>query len=325
MRGLWPGALMAGVIAMAARFVSGHYGGPTMLYALLFGIAFNFLSEERRTAPGIEFSARSILHLGVALLGARITLADATALGWHTVALVSTGVLATIAAGWSIGRALGLKNDHAMLSASAVAICGASAALALSALLPAHKDRERNLILTVIGVTALSTLAMIVYPMLAHALAFDDRAAGIFLGVTIHDVAQVVGAGYMVSNLAGESATIVKLMRVCMLVPVVLAVSWLFRERRADAASGPALLPWFLVAYLVLVGLNSAGALSAAAADLMRDLSSWCIVAAVAALGMKTSLKDLVQVGPRPVAAMALQTAFLAGFAIAWLLFFGTA
>ena len=118
-----------------------------MLYALLFGMAFNFLSEDERFWPGIRFASRNILRFGVALLGVRITTTEVVDLGWQAVALILVSVLATILIGGFIGRLGGLKNDQSILSAGAVAICGASAALAISSVLPRTEydpDRRRG-------------------------------------------------------------------------------------------------------------------------------------------------------------------------------------
>ena len=316
LRPVVPGLLLSAIIALAVRFVSDHLGGPAMLYALLFGMAFNFLSEDQRFWPGIRFASRNILRFGVALLGARITTTEVMDLGWQAVALILVSVLATILAGALIGRLGGLKNDQSILSAGAVAICGASAALAISSVLPSHKDHERNTILTVAGVTALSTVAMVIYPVLVSYLDYDDVTAGVFLGATIHDVAQVVGAGYIVSDQAGEISTLVKLIRVACLVPVVIVISLIMhRKRSADAAKEP-LLPWFLVAFVVLVVVNSLGWIPERVHDVLTPVSSWSLLTAVAALGVRTSLKSLAEVGPAPVGVMLAQTVFLAIFVI---------
>lgn len=316
---LGPGVLLASVIAMAARFISERYGGPVMLYALLFGIAFNFLKDDPQTAPGITFSAKSILRLGVALLGARITIEQVTTLGGSIALLVPIGVMFTIVIGWGIGRAFKLRTDHALLSAGSVAICGASAALAISSVLPNHKDKELNTILTVIGVTTLSTIAMIFYPILTSMLELSDRVAGVFIGATIHDVAQVVGAGYMISETAGDTSTVVKLMRVAMLVPTVVIISGVFRPKTEGKKTRAVPLPGFLLGFIALVGIGSLALIPSWLSQVLRHVSSWCIVAAVAALGVKTSPKEVVDVGPRPIAAMALQTAFIALFVLTWL------
>ncbi len=314
LRDAMPGLLLSATIALAVRFVSDRLGGPAMLYALLFGMAFNFLTEDERFARGIRFASRNILRIGVALLGLRITTDEVMELGWPVVALIVASVVATILIGGLIGRAFGLKGDQSILSAGAVAICGASAALAIASVLPSHKDSERNTILTVAGVTALSTVAMVFYPVFVTYLQYDNATAGIFLGATIHDVAQVVGAGYMISDQTGEISTLVKLIRVACLVPVVITISLIMHRRRSPESVSEPLLPWFLVAFVALVIVNSLGWVPEQAHEMLAPVSSWCLLTAVAALGVKTSLKALADVGPAPVGVMLIQTVFLAVF-----------
>jgi uncharacterized integral membrane protein (TIGR00698 family) len=311
-----PGLLLSATIALAVRFISDQLGGPAMLYALLFGMAFNFLTEDERFAAGIYFASRNILRIGVALLGLRITTGEVMALGWPVVALILSTVVGTILVGALIGRAFGLKGDQSVLSAGAVAICGASAALAIASVLPSHKDHERNTILTVAGVTALSTIAMVVYPVFVTWLGYDNVTAGVFLGATIHDVAQVVGAGYIISDQTGEISTLVKLIRVACLVPVVIVISLITHRSRAESPDRRPLLPWFLVAFVVLVIVNSMNWIPERAHDLLTPVSSWCLLTAVAALGVKTSLKALTDVGPAPVGVMVLQTVLLAALVL---------
>ena len=311
-----PGLLLSATIALAVRFISDQLGGPAMLYALLFGMAFNFLTEDERFAAGIYFASRNILRIGVALLGLRITTGEVMALGWPVVALIVSTVAGTILIGALIGRALGLKADQSVLSAGAVAICGASAALAIASVLPSHKDHERNTILTVAGVTALSTVAMVLYPVFVAYLGYDNVTAGVFLGATIHDVAQVVGAGYIISDQTGEISTLVKLIRVACLVPVVIVISLITHRSRADAPDKRPLLPWFLIAFVVLVVVNSMNWVPVSVHDALTPVSSWCLLTAVAALGVKTSLKALTDVGPAPVTVMVLQTVLLAGLVL---------
>ena len=315
-RAAMPGLLLSATIALAVRFVSDRLGGPAMLYALLFGMAFNFLTEDERFAAGIRVASRNVLRIGVALLGLRITTGDVMELGWPVVALVVGSVVATILFGGLIGRAFGLKGGQSVLSAGAVAICGASAALAIASVLPSHKDHERNTILTVAGVTVLSTVAMVFYPVFVTILEYDNVTAGVFLGATIHDVAQVVGAGYIISDQSGEISTLVKLIRVACLVPVVVSISLLMRRRLSPESGSLPLLPWFLVAFVVLVIVNSMGWVPAEAHAMFTPVSSWCLLTAVAALGVKTSLKALADVGPAPVGVMVVQTVFLAVFVI---------
>ncbi len=193
-----------------------------MLFALLLGMAMNFLGSEGRCTAGIGFSARSVLRVGVALLGLRITLSQVAAMGWQPPLLVVVSVTLTIGVSMVVARLFGFRGLFGLLTGGATAICGASAALALAAALPGHPLKERATLFTVIGVSALSTIAMIAYPMIVHALGLNPVQAGIFLGGTIHDVAQVVGAGYSISRETGDAATLVKLMRVSMLLPVIV-------------------------------------------------------------------------------------------------------
>ena len=319
-RVLAPGVLACAVVGAAASFLSGHYGAPVMLFALLLGMAMNFLSTDGPCGPGIEFTARQVLRIGIALLGLRITLAQVAALGWGPVGLVVLTVVLTIAVSMVVARLLGFQGVFGLLTGGATAICGASAALALSAALPSHPMKDKATLFTVIGVSALSTLAMVAYPTLARALGLDDQLAGIFLGATIHDVAQVVGAGYSLSNQTGDVATLVKLMRVAMLLPVILFASMLTRSRGTEAGTErPPLLPWFAVAFAVLVAINSTGWIPRVVQGAGNDISRWCLIAAIAAIGMKTHLKELATVGIKPVALMVGETVFLAVLALALL------
>jgi len=192
-KGTGQGILVSVVLAVAAQYLSEHYGAPAMLMALLLGIAFHFLSEEGGCVRGIEFTARTVLRIGVALLGARIGFDLLAGLGTELILLIILGVVATIAFGLTGAALLGRGWRFGVLTGASVAICGASAAMAVAAVLPNNENSERNLLFTVLSVTVLSTVAMILYPVLSYHLNLDHQIAGVFLGGTIHDVAQVVG------------------------------------------------------------------------------------------------------------------------------------
>ena len=264
-----------------------------------------------------------MLRFGVGLLGARITLDQITALGVAPILLVAGAVVVTIVFGALIARFFERSTAEGVLTGGAVAICGASAALAISAVLPRGERSSQFTLLTVVGVTALSTLAMILYPAVVRLLDLDAAGAGLFLGGTIHDVAQVVGAGYMISPEAGVHATFVKLFRVAMLVPVVLVLSFLYRRRGAASGTRAPLLPWFLVLFVVLAAVNSAGWIPLRAGDWLADFSRWCLVAAIAALGIMTSFAELAALGWQPVILMLAETAFLAVLIVTGLLLLG--
>lgn len=312
---IFPGVAVSVLVAATAQFLSEHYGAPAMLMALLLGLALNFLAEDgTRTAPGIAFTARTVLRLGVALLGARISVEMLADLGLPSIALVAGGVVLTILFALFATRIAGGGWSFALLTGGSVAICGASAAMAIAAVLPKHEKSERDLVFTVLSVTVLSTVAMVIYPMLADAFGFTTRDSGVFLGGTIHDVAQVVGAGFSISPETGETATLVKLIRVSMLAPVVLAISLVIRWRGlADTGGGkaPPLLPGFVVGFLVLAALNSLGLIPAAVADLTGQLSRWALLISIAAVGIKTSLVKTLAVGGAAIALIVAETVFL--------------
>ena len=310
-RELGPGVLLCVTVATAAQFLAQHYGAPQMLFALLLGIAFHFLTEEGKCNPGIEFSAKKVLRFGVALLGLRVTLDEMMSLGWEMLALVACGVVLTIAFGIGVSKLLGRRVRFGTLTGGAVAICGASAALAIAAVLPKSEHGERDTIFTVIAVTAFSTIAMVAYPLIASLSGLDDKLAGIFLGGTIHDVAQVVGAGYAISPESGDVATITKLLRVALLVPVVLTLSLYFRRHGgSEAKSLP--FPLFVVGFCVCVAVNSAGFAPNIVLEGLNELSGWLLVTAIAALGIKTSLKALFTIGYQPLVLVLSETVFIA-------------
>jgi uncharacterized integral membrane protein (TIGR00698 family) len=314
-----PGLLASFIVALAATFLSEHYGASVMLFALLLGMALNFLSAEGACAQGIGLASRQLLRLGVALLGLRITFSQLGELGWAPLAIVLVSVVATIAFGLLCARLFGFNRQFGLLTGGAVGICGASAALAIAAALPHHEKKERAVIFTVIGVSALSTVAMVLYPIVAKWLQLDARLTGIFFGATIHDVAQVVGAGYSVSDEAGDAATVVKLLRVLMLLPVILVTSLILRMKSDQPGRAGPLLPGFALAFAALVLVNSAGLIPAAVQHAGSELSRWFLVTAIAAIGMKTQLKDVATVGLKPVLMMIGETLFLMVLVIALL------
>ncbi len=323
LRALFPGFAVSALVAATAQFLSEHYGAPAMLMALLLGLALNFLAEDgTRTAAGISFTARTVLRLGVALLGARISVEMLAELGGPAIALVVAGVLLTIGFALLVSRLVGRSWRFALLTGGSVAICGASAAMAIAAVLPRHEKSERDLVFTVLSVTVLSTVAMVLYPMLAQLFAFDARDSGVFLGGTIHDVAQVVGAGFSIGPEAGETATLVKLIRVSMLAPVVLGFSLVIRQMGlADQTEGkrPPLLPGFVLGFLALAALNSVGLIPSALADAAAMLSRWALLVAIAAVGIKTSLGRMLEVGTGAIVLLIIETVFLGVFILAGL------
>ena len=312
----FPGIAISVLIAVAAKFLSEHYGAPAMLMALLLGIALHFLSEEGKAVQGITFSSKIILRIGVGLLGARVSVELLYNLGGALISLVILGVISTIAFGLIVGHFTKIDWRFTFLTGGSVAICGASAAMAISAILPKDKNSEQNLIFTVLGVTVLSTVAMIIYPIIVEYLGFDAKQSGVFLGGTIHDVAQVVGAGFSVSNETGEVATLVKLIRVSMLAPVVLVASLFIRSQNKSEPNDrkTPLLPFFVVGFLILAAINSFGWIPEQISPFVNACSRWALLISIAAVGMRISLKQMISVGKSSISLIVAETVFLAVF-----------
>lgn len=316
-RRLLPGILLSGTVAAAASFLGAHYGAPVMLFALLLGMAFNFLHVETPCRAGVDFAARFVLRLGVGLLGIRIVFEDMAQIGLAGAALIVACVGVTIAVGFLAAPLLGRQWRLALLTGGAVAICGASAAMAIAAVIPANEKTEQNTLFTVMAVTMLSTIAMVIYPLLFQASGFTDLQQGFLMGATIHDVAQVVGAGFSVSDAAGEMATIVKLFRISLLPAVLLGILLVVRApATSKGRSRIPLLPWFMVMFLALVTVGSFLDVPDAVTGQMELLSRGCLITAIAALGIKTSLKTLAQVGPGALAVVVIETLVLLGIAM---------
>ena len=327
-----PGALICGVIALSATFLSEHYGGPQLLYALLIGLSLHFLSLQESTRIGISFCARTVLRAGVALLGIRITLGQVSQLGIGVGVVLVLAVALTIGTGLLMARWLKRPTEEGILSGGSVGICGASAALAIASVLPQTPENERFTLLAVVGVTLLSTAAMVLYPFFMHLLALSPLQSGIFLGGTIHDVAQVVAAGMMMGPQAGDAATVVKLFRVVLLLPVVLLIAFAYRKHRAVKVErgGPAcavreevpLVPGFLIAFVLLVLLASTGVVPRPVVLAANDVSRWCLVIAISAAGVKTSFQDLQKLGWQPVVMLLTETIVIAAFVLAAIVVF---
>ena len=313
---LFPGVIVSMIVATTAQFLADQYSTPVMLLALLLGMAVSFLGQEGKTVDGISFTGKTLLRVGVALLGVRISADLIIGLGPQLIALVVIGVIATILFGLIIARFFGHSWRFGLLTAGAVAICGASAAMAISAILPKDARSEQHLIFTVLGVTVLSTAAMVAYPIVVHALDISDTNAGVFLGGAIHDVAQVVGAGFSISEPAGDTATLVKLIRVALLAPVVLVASLIIRSfaQAPEDGTKPPLLPTFVVVFIILAALNSLHLIPTEIANFLSQASRWLLLTAIAAVGMKTNLKHVLAVGGPAIALLFTETLFIASF-----------
>ncbi len=324
-----PGLALAIVLSVSAYVVAGFAGLPSILLALLFGLAAQPLVSGQAVRPGLNLAAKKMLRVGVGCLGAGVIASDIAALGWPVLVLCMVCVAFTIAVGCATARVLRSDTASGLLFGGAVAICGASAALAISAALPQTEENNSKTLVAVIGVTALSTIAMVLYPLITAYFGMSDKAAGIFFGAAIHDVAQVVGAGYMVSDAAGETATMVKLVRVSCLLPVVAIIAYSMSKTSAGKAAGMTggraqLFPVFLLGFVFLSIIASSGLIAPIVLDGIVDAGKALLLMAIAALGCLTSVQALCKIGWAPVTMLVIPTISLAVFALLVLASFPT-
>lgn len=320
-----PGLLVCIFIALATGFLSQNYGGPQLLYALLIGLSLHVVYSKESIKPGIDFCAKNMLRLGVAFLGIRITFTDIAEIGLSTGLMLAVAVTATVCLGYILAKLLKLPSSFGLIAGGSVGICGASAALAVASVLPKTKENERFTLLVVVGVTVLSTIAMVVYPFTLQLLDITALPAGIFLGATIHDVAQVVAAGMLFGPEAGDVATVVKLFRIALLLPVVLCISFFFGAEQSSQRLGWGslrLIPSFLIGFVALSMIASMQILPSSATHLIGDISRWMLVIAIAAAGLKTNFQELAKLGWQPVVMLVVETIFIAIIGLIFITYF---
>jgi len=297
------GVATAAALALAAGWIAAGLGDPlarnpvlmAMLLGLGIGLTFGCPAALR---PGLDFTKRSLLRLGIVLLGFRITAALLVDLGIVPVAIAAIE-LATVllAVRWAARRVFGLDPDLALLVAAGGGICGAAAILSFASM---KKERERHAGPAVTLITLAGTVALFAYPILyAHGWLprLDDRGFGVTVGASIFELAQVYGASASVSDEALNVATLVKLTKVLMLIPLLLAAG-LGEARRGESGSRRRLpVPWFIVAFLVVLAANSAFTFHPQLRAAMLGTSQFLLMMTTAALGLTTSLAALRAAG----------------------------
>ncbi len=309
----FPGLAMTIVASLAAAWLSERYGAPQMLMGLLIGLAFNFANADVRLHPGLNFASKTLLRWGIVLAGAQITVWQIVDLGWVSFLWIAATVGIVTLVGVGVARALGLGSAFGVLAGGAVAICGASAALALSSVLGEKRSSQAQLTLVLVAIAAASAVAMSIYPAIAFALGLTDQQAGFFVGASIHDVAQALGAGYSFSNDAGETAAIVKLTRVALLAPALAVVALCFQAEPGQARSRVG-VPWFVVGFLVLAAINSAVSMPPIVSSWAKDATGALLLVAVTATGIRSPMQLLLNQGWR--SAMPVIVATIAAFGL---------
>jgi uncharacterized integral membrane protein (TIGR00698 family) len=322
-RSVVPGLSLTAGIAAAALLVArtpGFSAFSPMIIAMVMGIAIrNTVGVKSWARPGIGFSVKRLLRIAIVLLGLQLTIVQVVAVGGRGMLIVAATLLASFIVTVRIGRWLGVNRQLAELIAAGTSICGASAVIATNTVTQAP---DEDVSYAVACVTIFGSLAMLIYPWLSTPLGLEPHAYGLWAGASIHEVAQVVAAGFQNGQAAGEFATIAKLARVMLLAPMVLFLGLLAQRaaarRRDDAAlAARPPMPWFVLGFVAMVGLGSMIGLPVEWKRGLATLTSFLLSTALAGMGFDTDLRKLTAEGIRPALLGAFASLFIASFSVA--------
>jgi uncharacterized integral membrane protein (TIGR00698 family) len=256
------------------------------------------------------------MRIGIALLGFQISLATLQVLDVADVAALTINVAIVLAAGWLLGPVLGITRELSLVAAASVAICGASAAAAVACLVMRNDSANRDVACTIGAVSILSSVAMLLYPLLVHITGLGPAAGGIFLGGSIHEVPHAVAAGYSVNPETGDMATVAKLLRVALLAPACIAMSFIATGRDASQKPSLPLPPAFLMGFVVAALLNVSGLVPREISQVTTPLSRFCLVTSMAAIGLTLPWRSIRVFGVKPIMLLLVLSATLIGLSL---------
>jgi uncharacterized integral membrane protein (TIGR00698 family) len=311
-----PGLLLTCGIAAAAfglHALPGLSALSPMILSIFLGIAFhNFARTPAWAKAGVVFSLRRVLRLAIILIGLQLTAQQVVAVGGTGLAVILITLACTFLVTTWAGHLLGVDARLAQLIAAGTSICGASAVIATNTVTDAP---DEDVAYAVACVTVFGSVAMFGYPLLLEALRLTPHAYGLWVGSSIHEIAQVVAAAYQGGTQAGDAATIAKLTRVMMLAPVVLSLGLLARSRGGEArASVP--MPWFVLGFIALIVLNSLFPIPAAIKSPAGLMTAFGLSVALAAMGLETDVRKLRAKGLRPFLLGLIAFFFISGFSL---------
>ena len=299
-----PGLGLALAIALLALWLgrlAPLVGGPVI--GIVLGIVVrNTLSPGARFSPGIQFASKQVLQWSIIALGFGLSLDQVAKTGLESLSVTLITMSAAFVAAWGLGRVLGVHDQLKVLIGVGTAICGGSA---IAAVTPIIRPDEHDTAFAISTIFLFNVVAVLLFPLLGHLMHLSDLGFGLWAGTAINDTSSVVAAGYSYSHAAGDYATIVKLTRATLIIPVciALAVMVAMREKKRGAAdfSLRRIFPWFILWFLVASGVRTAGLVPVSAQPLIHALAEFLIIVALTAIGLSANLRKMISSGPRPI------------------------
>jgi uncharacterized integral membrane protein (TIGR00698 family) len=300
--GMLPGLALAAALATAAYCVRRHpalASVSSMMIAILIGIGVrNLFGVPALARPGLSFSLRSLLRFAIVLLGLQLSFADLADIGLGGASAVVLLVVSTFSITIALGRVLGVDKGLTGLIAAGTAICGASAIVAANQV---TRARREDVPYAVACVTLFGTIAMFAFPIIGGLVGLGPRSYGMWTGASIHEVGQVAAAAFQGGAEAGATGTIVKLTRVVMLAPLILALSAMARRGRVVAAGAAApAAPWFVFGFMAMIALNSSVDVPTGLAGTVGTATGFLMTMSLAAVGLEVDIRKLLTQGIRP-------------------------
>jgi len=299
---IFPGLLLVTVIAVPAWFAGTLLplvGGPVI------GILFGMLLAFRRRSPlvdlGINFTAKKILQGSIILLGFEINLFQVFAVGSQSLIIMVFTLSAAFITAWAVGRYLNFARKTSILIGVGTAICGGSA---IAATAPVISASDKDVAYSISTIFLFNICAVFVFPFLGHLLGMSDIGFGIWAGTAINDTSSVVAASYSFSDAAGNYATIVKLTRTLMIIPITLALAVLVSRQNVatgNTFSFAKIFPWFILGFLAASVISTLGWLTPTICKLLASAGKFCIILSMTAIGLNTHLRQLIANGFNPI------------------------
>jgi uncharacterized integral membrane protein (TIGR00698 family) len=322
-REILPGLFLTSIVAgasFAIRMLPGMTTFSPMMLSMVVGIAFhNIVGTAAWAKQGVTFSLRRLLRIAIILLGLQLTSSQLVEIGGRGLGIIVATVLATFAFTVWMGKLLGVEPKLTQLIAAGTSICGASAIIATNTVTDAD---DEDVAYSVACVTVFGSVAMFAYPLLPGLLHLDPRGFGLWAGASIHEIAQVVAVAFQDGQKAGEFGTIAKLSRVMLLAPMVIAIGWTgargmkSKKSDSDASSKRPPVPWFVIGFVALVGVNSLVTIPADAKACIVAGTTFLLSVALAAMGLETNIGKLAAKGFRPALLGGFAFLFIAGFSL---------